>query len=133
MSVSRILYIDDDIDLLNVYANYIEDWGYQVDVINSPIKALSRLKEKTQYDVLLVDYNMPEMSGVDFISEVLKSGYVEAKKVSLFSSMAKSSQVYDELKLKIPELYLQIALVDKSVSSLPELKTFLSKKARYAL
>ena len=131
MGTPSILYIDDNSDLLNIYSNYIEEWGFEIDIVNSPIKALSML-QAIHYDILLVDYNMPEMSGIDFISEVLKNRKIKTKKVSLFSSMATTPKVQEELKQKIPKLHHTISLVDKSVDSLPELKSFLSNQVRCA-
>ena len=59
----RILVIDDIDTNLEIVEAYLQDHGYQVDCANSGPAALQML-ENSQYDLILMDIQMPVMDGV---------------------------------------------------------------------
>ena len=59
----RILIIDDDVDINNLFKLYLEDYGYIIDVFTDPIDALYSFKKNT-YDLVLLDLKMPKMNGI---------------------------------------------------------------------
>lgn len=74
-----ILIVDDDVLITNLYAKIIAPTNAEVVTFNNPKLAIQELNEKV-YDLLIIDYKMPEMSGYDFLlrmkelmSEVPKS------------------------------------------------------------
>lgn len=62
----RILYIEDDAGLARLLQKTLQRRGYLVDLAHEGEKGLSIL-EKEAYDILLVDYNLPGMGGLDVI------------------------------------------------------------------
>lgn len=67
----RILLVDDDMDFLQIaYAWF--DGIYDVDFVNSGKEALQYLSEKKP-DLILLDHEMPKMSGYEFMSEIRRS------------------------------------------------------------
>ncbi len=109
----RILVVDDDSDALTVISSILLTEGYRVDTLTSPLQALQHLKEEA-YDTILVDYQMPEMSGLEFIHRaqaltkdvplILFTAYgaiphaVEAVKEGAYHYLTKPLN-YDELKV----------------------------------
>ena len=80
MKQSKIFYLDDDNDLLELFANNIQEWGFQVDTCNDPHKAFENLSEHaSQYDVLLIDYMMPLINGIDFLYLLHEKNYFGVK------------------------------------------------------
>jgi DNA-binding response OmpR family regulator len=59
----RILIIDDEVDINNLFKLYLEDYGYIVDAFTDPIDALYSFKKNT-YDLVLLDLKMPKMNGI---------------------------------------------------------------------
>ncbi len=59
----RILIIDDDVDINNLFKLYLEDYGYIIDAFTDPIDALYSFKKNT-YDLVLLDLKMPKMNGI---------------------------------------------------------------------
>ncbi len=59
----RILIIDDDVDINNLFKLYLEDYGYVIDAFTDPIDALYSFKKNT-YDLVLLDLKMPKMNGI---------------------------------------------------------------------
>lgn len=70
----RVLIVDDEPLAQAALAKILSerDDVEDFDAANDAVEALEKL-EKSSYDVLLVDINMPEMSGIDFLDE-LKAG-----------------------------------------------------------
>jgi two-component system CheB/CheR fusion protein len=62
----RILMVDDEADSLATFAMLLEIEGASVDTTTSPEEAL-RMLETGEYDLLLSDIGMPEMSGIQLM------------------------------------------------------------------
>ncbi len=58
MSKIRILWADDEIDLLKPHIIFLETKGYEVDGVNSGDEALDLISEKN-YDIIFLDEQMP--------------------------------------------------------------------------
>jgi len=59
----RILIIDDDEDISNLFKLFLEYDGYNVDAFTDPIDALYFFR-KNVYDLVLLDLKMPKMNGM---------------------------------------------------------------------
>jgi CheY-like chemotaxis protein len=66
----NILVVDDDEKLAHSFKLILETVGYNVDTAHTGQKALDKLKEK-QYDLLLLDLNLPDMLG-DIVAEEIE-------------------------------------------------------------
>jgi len=69
----RILYLEDDIGLARLLVKHMERSGFIVDIANNGKTGLSMF-EKSDYDVIVTDQQMPEMSGLEVIQHLAKSG-----------------------------------------------------------
>src|SRR5918994_4566332 len=69
MSKGRILIIDDDKDINNLYETFLKYDGYGVDAFTDPIDALYSFR-KNVYDLVLLDLKMPQMNGVVLSQEL---------------------------------------------------------------
>jgi CheY-like chemotaxis protein len=65
----RILIVDDDPDIANLYKLSLERDGFVVDAFNDPLLALSDYKVGT-YDLLLIDIKMPQMNGFELYQKL---------------------------------------------------------------
>jgi two-component system, chemotaxis family, chemotaxis protein CheY len=63
----RALIIDDSRAIRQIVGNIMKDLGYEVFVAGNGIEGLKMLEQIGAPDVILVDWNMPEMNGIDFI------------------------------------------------------------------
>jgi DNA-binding response OmpR family regulator len=59
----RILIIDDDEDISNLFKLFLEYDGYKVDAFTDPIDALYSFRRNI-YDLVLLDLKMPKMNGM---------------------------------------------------------------------
>ncbi len=65
----RVLIIDDDQDFCNLLQDVMEQAGYQVDAVFSPVEAL-QMAEVNPYQLIITDQRMPELTGLDFIVRI---------------------------------------------------------------
>jgi two-component system chemotaxis response regulator CheY len=72
-SRQRILVVDDDGDIRRVNTEVLVDSGYEVDAAADGALAWDILQFK-HYDLLVTDYNMPKMSGVDLLLKLHAAG-----------------------------------------------------------
>ena len=69
MQPIELLWIDDEIDLLEAHIIFLNQKGYQVTKAHSGQDALSLLKDSS-FNIVLLDENMPGMSGIEVLSEI---------------------------------------------------------------
>ena len=66
MTVVRILYMEDDPGIGRLLQKTLEHRGFVVDVAPNGEEGLAML-DTARYDLLLVDYNMPLLGGIEII------------------------------------------------------------------
>jgi DNA-binding response OmpR family regulator len=66
---AKILIIDDDPDINNLFKLYLEHDDFQVDSYTNPIDALYYFK-KGKYDLVLLDLKMPQIDGIAMFHEL---------------------------------------------------------------
>jgi two-component system response regulator HydG len=66
---NRILIIDDDQDLCRVLSNFLKKSKYEVDVAYKAEEALNLLRSNS-YDLVLCDYKLPDMTGVEALQKI---------------------------------------------------------------
>ncbi|MBF1098188.1 MAG: response regulator, partial [Riemerella sp.] len=64
--MSKILWIDDEIELLKPHIVFLENKGYEITAVNNVNEALG-LIEKEPFHLVLLDENMPGISGLEAI------------------------------------------------------------------
>ncbi len=69
MSKIKILWVDDEIDLLKPHILFLEKKNYEVTKCQSGTEALDILDEDN-FDIIFLDENMPGLSGIETLSEI---------------------------------------------------------------
>jgi DNA-binding NtrC family response regulator len=127
---SRILIIDDEDSMRNMMEIMLAKEGYQVETTNSPKSGISLLREKN-YDLVIADLQMPEMTGIEVLKEVksfkrdqhfiVMTAYgtvetaIEAMKQGAADYITKPFQV-DELKLLVDNTINRKKLIEENSS-----------------
>ena len=60
----KILWADDEIELLKPHILFLEAKGYTVDAVNNGSEAVEKSESNT-YDIILMDLSMPVMDGYE--------------------------------------------------------------------
>ncbi len=69
MNTIKILWVDDEIDLLKPHILFLEKKNYEVTTCNNGLDAIA-IFETTNFDIVFLDENMPGMSGLETLSEM---------------------------------------------------------------
>ena len=67
MKKDRILWVDDEMDLLRPYILFLEEKGYEVTTATNGKDAIE-LCQKESYDIIFLDENMPGLSGLETLA-----------------------------------------------------------------
>jgi CheY-like chemotaxis protein len=65
----RILWADDEIELLRPHILFLESKGYNVTSVSNGADAVDRVRDE-RYDVVMLDEQMPGMGGLEALSEI---------------------------------------------------------------
>lgn len=68
----KLLLIDDDEFLRDMYALKFTQNNYEVEVAEGALTALNKIKATPNFDLILLDMIMPGMSGAELIREIKK-------------------------------------------------------------
>ena len=69
MDSIRLLWADDEIELLKPHVLFLESKGYRVQTAKSGDEALELIKEQ-DFDVILLDENMPGLTGIETLNRI---------------------------------------------------------------
>jgi CheY-like chemotaxis protein len=66
------LIVEDDEDLANIFAEALRGVGFQVEHVTDGQSAQERLKSGTPPFLILLDMHLPQISGADLLTNVIK-------------------------------------------------------------
>jgi CheY-like chemotaxis protein len=69
MNKLKILWVDDEIDLLKPHILFLEQRNYEVTTVQSGTEALEEIA-KNHFDIVFLDENMPGISGLETLTEI---------------------------------------------------------------
>lgn len=95
----KILLVDDDAFLRDMYATKFAEEGYDVKVAKSGSEALAVLKAEGDVEVVMLDMIMPGMSGVDLLKEVQGLELKKTPQCIVLSNQSESADVDDAMKV----------------------------------
>ena len=69
MTKPRILWTDDEIDLLRAHIIFLQEKGYDVETANNGSDAVDKVADNF-YDIIFLDENMPGMTGLETLTKI---------------------------------------------------------------
>ncbi len=100
----KILWADDEIDLLKPHIIYLEAKGYHLTAAKSGDQALDILKEN-KFDLIFLDENMPGLSGLETLS-IIKEKYANVP-VIMITKSEEESIMEDAIASKIADYLIK--------------------------
>jgi len=70
--MKKLLLVDDDAFLRDMYAIKFGGSGYDVHIAETAHQAIAQISETPDFDVILLDMIMPGMTGIELIEEINK-------------------------------------------------------------
>lgn len=84
---NRILYIDDDINMLSTGEDLLINAGYEVSLAKSGQQAIRLLNRDPDYSLILLDVDMPEMDGYTTFERIRKENGCESIPIVFLTGM----------------------------------------------
>jgi len=95
----KLLLIDDNKDITTMFSKYFTQKGHPCTVCNNSHNALDMITTG-QYDIVLLDLAMPEVSGTDIVDALYQSGKIGKLNIVALTASSVSSEKEEELKKK---------------------------------
>src|SRR5207237_4089387 len=97
--MKSILVIDDQEQIANLAELILKTSGYDCSKANSGKRALELIYDKNNnYDLILMDLAMPEVSGIDVLKKLKADGKLDRNKVVFFSASSLTGPEKEDLK-----------------------------------
>jgi two-component system chemotaxis response regulator CheY len=89
----RALVVDDSRTVRAIVGKTLRDEGLDVIEAANGREGLDRLRQTPGVDLILVDWNMPEMNGLDFIKAVRADRTYDAVRIMMVTTETEQAQV----------------------------------------
>lgn len=109
----KVLYIDDEKENLTNFKFLFQD-DYEIHTAISAMEAIELIKEN-EYQIIISDQRMPEMSGVDFLNHVSKV-YPESIRI-LLTAYTETQDIIDAINLGQVYQYITKPYQEKEVNN----------------
>jgi DNA-binding response OmpR family regulator len=110
VTAPRILVVDDEKDILNVFKKGLEQAGFLVDGEVDPIRAFVNFKPNT-YDLVILDLKMPDISGVELYRKLRQ---IDSKfKICFVSAFVRTREI---IEANYPELKESTCILEKPIT-----------------
>ena len=87
----KILVVDDEITIRTLLEKFLGN-QYEVSALSNGNEALGWLQGGNMPDMMIVDLEMPEMDGFEFLKQVKSSGFFRAIPVMMLSGVDSSAE-----------------------------------------
>ena len=118
----KILIIDDNESITNLFSKLAKMKGHECVVANDGKSGLSMLENQI-YDATILDISMPEFSGIDVVNALAESGRIKEQNIVVLTASSSSNDELDVLVQKGVKLCLRKSMpVQTILSTLVELE-----------
>jgi two-component system sensor histidine kinase/response regulator len=99
----RTLVVDDNASNRTILEHHLRDWGIACESVDRPSAAIDALerasREGNPFELALLDFNMPQMNGVELVREIRSRPALDALKTVILSSGSLESGQFDEMRV----------------------------------
>lgn len=129
----RILIVDDNKTNRRILKAQADSWGMFAKIAESPQLAIEWISRNEDFDIALLDFQMPQMDGITLAREIRKLNAGKDLPIIILTSMGrKESTAYDDLNLsafiskpiKQAQLYETLVSVFSGTSPLKKAKIY---------
>ena len=103
----RALVIDDSRTVRAIIGKILRDEGLEVVEAANGREGLERLRQPPGVELVLVDWNMPEMNGLEFITAVRKDRTFDAVRIVMVTTETEQVQVVRALEAGADEYVMK--------------------------
>jgi CheY-like chemotaxis protein len=89
----KMLIVDDDKFLLEMYRKKFEQNGALVEVASTPAEALDKLRDASKPQIIMLDVIMPGMDGLELLETIRKEKLAEGAIVIMLTNESESEKI----------------------------------------
>lgn len=89
----KIMIIDDDEFLLDMYATKFKELGFDTEVSFSGAEALEKIRGGVNPEIVLLDIVMPNMDGFEFLRTARKENLLDNSKVIVLTNLGQKEDI----------------------------------------
>lgn len=120
----QALVIDDSRAVRLLVGNILREQGFEVITAGHGLEGLQRLQENPEIRLVLVDWNMPVMDGLEFIQAVRNVRAWDAVRLVMVTTETESEQVQRAIAAGANEYVMKPFTADVLVAKLSLLQAF---------
>lgn len=98
---TKVMLVDDDSFLLDMYSLKFKNAGYEVEAVNDPNVALDRLRSGSEPDIVLFDIVMPGTGGWGFIKQIREEKLIPKATAIVLSNQGQQSDFDESREYKV--------------------------------
>ena len=103
----RALIVDDSRAMRRILRLIVEPLGFDVVEAANGVEALQRVQEHPDLQLALVDWNMPEMNGIDFVVRVRESPEYQGVKLVMVTTETEPTKMARALMSGVDEFLMK--------------------------
>jgi two-component system alkaline phosphatase synthesis response regulator PhoP len=112
----KILIVEDDRELLNIYKIRLEQAGFQVFTAQNGATGITKALENTP-DLILLDLMMPEADGKDFLSIFQISKVIKNTPIIIVSNVSPDHSNIQDFKDNVVDYLVKVEYTPKEIAA----------------
>lgn len=110
----KILLVDDDQFLLDMYSLKFKESGFDIDVAMSGQEALDKIKQN-KYSVILLDIVMPTLDGFEVLQRIKKDNLAEGAIIIVLSNLGQKEDIERGMQLGAQDYVIKAHFTPREV------------------
>ncbi len=125
MSATKVLIVDDDAFLLDMYSIKFKESGFSVEIAQNGEEAVEKVKELNP-DVILLDIVMPKLDGFEVLRAFKKDKIAENALIIILTNLGQKEDIEKGLALGAADYIIKAHFTPSEVVA--KVKSLLEKK-----
>lgn len=113
----KILFVDDDKFLLDMYALKFSKNNFEVNAAQGPEEALKVVRGGFDPDIMLIDVVMPGMDGIELLGTLRKEGLLKKTVVIMLTNQGLPDDIARAKKLNVDGYIIKATTIPSEVFS----------------
>jgi sigma-B regulation protein RsbU (phosphoserine phosphatase) len=98
MAARRLLLVEDSSTMRRMLAMMLKEEGYDVVTANDGVEGLARAREEPRPELILTDYEMPELDGAQLCNEIKKDPELRSIPVLMLTTLGETQKKIEGLE-----------------------------------
>ena len=97
--MKKILLVEDDPFLIDIYTTKFKEVGFSVAVANDGEEGLRKLGDEEKFDLLVLDIVLPQVDGWEILKKIKSNEKLKNLKIVILSNLGQKGEVEKGIKL----------------------------------